>query len=101
MLCVKDTKRKSPGNVDREGVRHSLRPLQDPGRGERAGLETRVFGDLSLGTHRKEMAVFKGQDDIVSFSNYVSPVFTDLFAEEEKMISIQRAKIQAFYGFGG
>lgn len=78
-------------------MRHSLRPPQDPGRGERAGL----FGDLSLGAHREEMAVFKGQEDIVSFSNYVSPVFTDLFAEEEKMMRMYRAEIRAFYGFGG
>lgn len=82
-------------------MRHSLRPPQDPGRGERTGLETRVFGDLSLGAHREEMAVFKGQEDIVSFSNYVSPVFTDLFAEEEKMMRMYRAVIQPFCGFGG
>ena len=32
------------------------------------------------------MAVFKGED-IVSSHNYISPVFTDLFTEEERMVT--------------
>lgn len=41
------------------------------------------------------MAVFK-REDTVSSHNYISPVFTDLFTEEERM-SHMWCRISAFY----
>lgn len=95
-MCERQRRKESPGNGEREGVRRSPRPPKRWRQGERAGLETEVFSDLSLGAHREEMAVFKGQEDSVSFSNYISPVFTDLCAEEEKMLAHTQGQVPGF-----
>lgn len=95
-MCERQWRKESPGNVEREGVRRSLRPPNRSRQGKRADLKTEVFGDLSLGAHREEMAVFKGQEDTVSFSNYISPVFTNLCAEEEKMLAHAQGQVPGF-----
>lgn len=40
--------------------------------------------------------MFKGQEDTVSFSNYVCSVFTDLCAEEEEMLTDAQGRDPGF-----